>query len=200
MPDTLVVDVVRHPAGVDLRDIGASRPTLDRWTVDLAAGMAKEERLDDRIQEFPRLNSRFTGRPYRYGYAAAVELYAPPTGSDDDRPDEGFSNALLKHAFERGTVEAHEFGRDGAVGAGRSPGCTCRRGSSRWGCAGIGCRGRSPLVLRGKSVGPTSCARGSEGAGCQPISMVKVEVLPSWAVRVTGPKVMKVVEVAPGAR
>ncbi|MFJ6379264.1 carotenoid oxygenase family protein [Kitasatospora sp. NPDC092039] len=114
--DSLVVDVVRHPPGMDLRAIGASRPTLDRWTIDLAAGTVREERLDDRVQEFPRLNPRRTGRPYRYGYAAAVELYAPPAGPGDDRPDEGFSNALLKHDLDRGTVEAHEFGRDGAVG------------------------------------------------------------------------------------
>ncbi|MFJ7274641.1 carotenoid oxygenase family protein [Kitasatospora sp. NPDC098663] len=114
----IVVDVVRHPPGIDLRDIGTSRPTLDRWTVDLAAGVATEERLDDRIQEFPRLNPAFSGRPHRYGYAAAVELYAPPAGPDDDRPDEGFSNALLKHDVVRGTTEAHEFGRDGAVGEG----------------------------------------------------------------------------------
>ncbi|MFJ3221096.1 carotenoid oxygenase family protein [Kitasatospora sp. NPDC086801] len=80
--------------------------------------MVTEERLDDRIQEFPRLNPAFSGRPYRYGYAAAVELYAPPAGPDDDRPDEGFSNALLKHDLGRGTTEAHEFGRDGAVGEG----------------------------------------------------------------------------------
>ncbi|GHG45114.1 carotenoid oxygenase family protein [Streptomyces hydrogenans] len=114
----LVIDVVRHPPGISLRDIGASRPTLDRWTIDLAAETVKEERLDDRIQEFPRLNPLYSGRPYRYGYTAAVELYAPPAGPDDDRPDEGFSNALLKHDLRRGAVEAHEFGRDAAVSEG----------------------------------------------------------------------------------
>ncbi|MFH8587456.1 carotenoid oxygenase family protein [Streptomyces celluloflavus] len=114
----IVIDVVRHPEGFDIRNIGSSRPTLDRWTIDLRGGKVREERMDDRVQEFPRLNSRYTGRPYRYGYAAAVELYAPPAGPDDDRPDEGFSNALLKHDLHRGTTEAHEFGRDGAVGEG----------------------------------------------------------------------------------
>ncbi|MET8702526.1 carotenoid oxygenase family protein [Kitasatospora sp. NPDC004723] len=115
----VVVDIVRHPEGFTIRDVGRSRPTLDRWTVDLAGGgRVREERLDDRVQEFPRLNPRYTGRPYRYGYAAAVELYAPPTGVDNPRPDEGFSNALLKHDLLRGTTEAHEFGRFGAVGEG----------------------------------------------------------------------------------
>ncbi|MCF3179706.1 carotenoid oxygenase family protein [Streptomyces polychromogenes] len=112
----LVVDLVRHAEGFDIRDFGTSRPTLHRWTVDLAAGTVREERLDDRVQEFPRLNAAFTGRPYRYGYAAAVELYAPPAGPWDPRPAEGFSNALLKHDLARGTTEAHEFGRFAAVG------------------------------------------------------------------------------------
>ncbi|MDH6540336.1 carotenoid oxygenase family protein [Streptomyces sp. SPB4] len=114
----IVVDLVRHPEGFDIRDFGTSRPTLDRWTVDLVAGTVREERLDDRTQEFPRINSRYTGLPHRYGYAAAVELYAPPAGPGDPRPDEGFSNALLKHDLSRGTTEAHEFGRFAAVGEG----------------------------------------------------------------------------------
>ncbi|MEI5131914.1 carotenoid oxygenase family protein [Streptomyces libani] len=114
----VVIDVVRHPEGFDIRDVGTSRPTLDRWTVDLTAGKLREDRLDDRVQEFPRLNSRYSGRPYRYGYTAAVELYAPPAGPGDTRPDEGFSNALLKHDLLRGTSEAHEFGRYGAVSEG----------------------------------------------------------------------------------
>ncbi|WP_031076912.1 carotenoid oxygenase family protein [Streptomyces sp. NRRL WC-3742] len=117
-PLQLVVDVVRHPEGMDLRRLGESRPTLDRWTVDLAAGTVKEERLDDRTQEFPRVNGRHAGRPYRYGYAAVVELYARPTGPEDDRPEEGFGNALLKHDLERGTTEVHGFGRDAAVSEG----------------------------------------------------------------------------------
>ncbi|MGX4734584.1 carotenoid oxygenase family protein [Kitasatospora griseola] len=114
----LVVDVVRHPEGFAIRDFGRSRPTLDRWRIDLAAGKIREERLDDRTQEFPRVDPRRVGRPHRYGYAAAAELYAVPTGPDDPRPNEGFSSALLKHDLLRGTVEAHEFGRFGAVGEG----------------------------------------------------------------------------------
>ncbi|KIQ65512.1 carotenoid oxygenase [Kitasatospora griseola] len=114
----LVVDVVRHPEGFDIRDFGRSRPTLDRWRIDLAAGKIREERLDDRTQEFPRVDPRRVGRPHRYGYAAAAELYAAPAGPDDPRPNEGFSSALLKHDLLRGTVEAHEFGRFGAVGEG----------------------------------------------------------------------------------
>lgn len=114
----IVVDLVRHPEGFNIRDFGTSRPTLDRWTIDLAVGTVREERLDDRTQEFPRLNSRFTGSPYRYGYTAVVEHYTPPVGPEGQRPDEGFSSALLKHDLVRGTTETHEFGRHAAVGEG----------------------------------------------------------------------------------
>ncbi|MFD8478628.1 carotenoid oxygenase family protein [Kitasatospora sp. NPDC059673] len=114
----VVIDVVRHPEGFSIRDFGRSRPTLDRWRIDLAANRIREERLDDRTQEFPRVDPRRVARPHRYGYAAVAELYATPTGPDDPRPDEGFSSALLKHDLLRGTVEAHEFGRYGAVGEG----------------------------------------------------------------------------------
>ncbi len=114
----VVVDLVRHPEGFDIRNVGASRPTLDRWRIDPVRGRVREERLDDRVQEFPRIDPRRTGRPHRYGYTAAVELYAPPVGPGDPRPVEGFSNALLKHDLLRGTTEAHEFGRFGAVGEG----------------------------------------------------------------------------------
>jgi carotenoid cleavage dioxygenase len=116
--ETIVVDVIRHPEGFDIVDFGASRPTLDRWIIDLAAGTVRESRFDDRIQDFPRINSLFQGRPYRFGYAAATEIYAPPMTIEDDRPDGSFSNALLKHDLLRGTTEAHEFGRDGTVGEG----------------------------------------------------------------------------------
>ncbi|MFE1805644.1 carotenoid oxygenase family protein [Streptomyces sp. NPDC059533] len=114
----VVVDIVRHPEGFDIRDFGASRPTLDRWRVDLVAGKVREDRLDDRVQEFPRVDSRRVARPHRYGYSTATELYAPPTGPGDPRPNAGFSSALLKHDLVRGTTEAHEFGRFGAAGEG----------------------------------------------------------------------------------
>jgi carotenoid cleavage dioxygenase-like enzyme len=113
---TFVVDVAWHAGRFDLVDIGAGRPVLERWTLDLAAGKARTELLHDRPQDFPRMNGRFSGRPYRYGYSASTELYAAPGTVDADRPDEGFSNAILKHDLVAGTTETHEFGRDAAAG------------------------------------------------------------------------------------
>ena len=47
-------------------------PTLDRWTVDLADGKVRESRVDDRGQEFPRVDERLVGKRHRYGYAPTV--------------------------------------------------------------------------------------------------------------------------------
>jgi carotenoid cleavage dioxygenase len=52
-----------------LEDLSAK---LTRWTLDLAGGGVKEERLDDVYTEFPRLDERRAGLPYRHGYAAGV--------------------------------------------------------------------------------------------------------------------------------
>jgi carotenoid cleavage dioxygenase len=69
--DSIVLDLVRHPKMFDTELHGPNEgpTTLDRWTVDLADGKVRETRLDDHPQEFPRIDDRLVGRPYRYGYA-----------------------------------------------------------------------------------------------------------------------------------
>jgi carotenoid cleavage dioxygenase len=108
--DRVVLDVVRHPRMFDKNRLGPDegRPTLDRWTVDLTAGKVLEERLDDRGQEFPRVDERLVGRRHRYGYAVGVVEDA------DDHLDFG-ANALLKHDFAAGSTQVREF-RNGAAG------------------------------------------------------------------------------------
>ena len=66
----IVVDVVRHPSSFETDRHGPVEglPTLDRWTIDLAAGKVIEERLDDRPTEFPRVDERVLGRRHRFGY------------------------------------------------------------------------------------------------------------------------------------
>ncbi len=71
--DHVVLDVIRYQKMFDKNRLGPDEgpPTLDRWTVDTAAGKVVEERLDDLGQEFPRVDERLVGRPHRYGYAGA---------------------------------------------------------------------------------------------------------------------------------
>jgi carotenoid cleavage oxygenase len=97
--ESIVLDVVRHPkcfaTNVDGPDEGP--PTMERWTVDLSAGKVREDRIDDRGQEFPRIDERLTGRRHRYGYAVGV-------GSESDE------GRVIKHDLVAGTTEDRDFG------------------------------------------------------------------------------------------
>lgn len=95
----VVLDVVRHPKmfDTDLRGPNEGAPTLDRWILDPQGGPVKEERLDDRGQEFPRHDERLVGKPYRFGYTAGFEAGIEMGG-------------LLKHDLRNGGVELHHEG------------------------------------------------------------------------------------------
>jgi carotenoid cleavage dioxygenase len=96
----VVLDVARHPKmfATDTQGPNEGPPTLERWLVDPKGGQVKEQRLDDRGQEFPRHDERLVGRPYRYGYASQV--------------GRGLSlGPLLKHDLRDGKTETHSEGR-----------------------------------------------------------------------------------------
>jgi carotenoid cleavage dioxygenase len=102
LPDGgVVLDAVRHPStfAKDRRGPNDGATTLDRWTLDPTSGKAREERLDDRPQEFPRHDERLIGKPHRYGYAA------------DYMPGATFGG-ILKHDLVAGTTEQRGFGED----------------------------------------------------------------------------------------
>jgi len=94
--DTVVLDVVRHPKMFDTDRLGPNEgpPTLERWTVDLADGKVRESRIDDRGQEFPRVDERLVGKRHRYGYTPTV----------DESNDAG--DTLLKHDLVGGNTAA----------------------------------------------------------------------------------------------
>jgi carotenoid cleavage dioxygenase-like enzyme len=119
--DTVVLDAVRWPEMFDGDNNGpieSGTPALWRWTIDTAAGTAKDEQLSDIDEEFPRIDERLTGRRHRYGYAA-MDL----TGRE--ATDHG---GIVKHDLDRGTSEFLDLGigsgpnefvfvpRDGATG------------------------------------------------------------------------------------
>ncbi len=98
-PDgTVVMDVCRYPTmfATDLRGPGDASPTLDRWTIDPVARRVREQRLDDRGQEFPRHDERLVGRRNRYAYAVSFH-------------DLQFGQ-ILKHDLDAGTSEAYDPG------------------------------------------------------------------------------------------
>jgi carotenoid cleavage dioxygenase len=107
--DSVVVDISRHPTMFKHSRTGPNDggvPTLDRWTIDLAAGKIREERLDERGQEFPRVNETVLGSRHRFGYAVGLS-----------NTRDAFDGATyFKHDLVAGVTYEHD------CGPGRTPG------------------------------------------------------------------------------
>jgi carotenoid cleavage dioxygenase len=117
--ERVVVDLCQYPQPFDVATLwdGHGPATLDRWVIDPAAGKVTQQTLNDRAQEFPRVDDRVISRPHRYGYSAVIgevgQAISPLTG---DFADEAFTNALLKHDLAHGTAETHDFGQHATAG------------------------------------------------------------------------------------
>ena len=111
--EKLTLDVIRNDRMFDRERRGPAdgRPTLDRWTVNLATGEVRTESRDDRTQEFPRINESLTGTRHRYGYTVGVE------GGQvwDQRPDE-LRTVLYKHDFVTGSATTAPLDSELVVG------------------------------------------------------------------------------------
>ncbi len=76
----VIADVCRYPSMPGLvSGPEAAPPLLTRWDIDLTAGVVTNTTLDDRPAEFPRIDDRFAGLPYRHGYARGL---ARPNSTD----------------------------------------------------------------------------------------------------------------------
>ncbi len=106
--DAIVLDVARFEHIWRDSSMDFPTPELWRWTIDTRTGRVKEEQVDDRGAEFPRVADAVVGRKHRYGYMMAMS----DAGFDDPSRASG---AILKYDRERGTRSEIEFGR-GRVG------------------------------------------------------------------------------------
>jgi carotenoid cleavage dioxygenase len=102
--DTVVLDACRNSeiwrkAG-DMQ-MGTGKLTLHRFRFDLASGAVKEETLDDRPMEFPRVADAVVGQKHRFGFTLRVE----PGPSDSP----GFVGTL-KVDLATGKSELHDHG------------------------------------------------------------------------------------------
>ena len=106
---TVVVDLVRHRRmfATHLNGPDEGAPTLERWRIDPAHAKVKTELLDDRAQEFPRVDERVVGRQHRIGYSAGL--------ATSERDEAGFTmgSTLIKHDMMSGTSELRHL-RGGA--------------------------------------------------------------------------------------
>ncbi|MFI6483414.1 carotenoid oxygenase family protein [Nonomuraea sp. NPDC050663] len=111
----VVLDVVRYDGAYDLASLRGGALTLSRYTIDPADGTVRHEPLNDRLQEFPRIDERLVGARHRYGYSAVINDGMQPT-LDGKLSDDAFKNVLLRYDFLTRAEESHDFGRDATAG------------------------------------------------------------------------------------
>lgn len=85
---------------------GNTKITLHRFTFDLATGSVKEETLDDRPMDFPRIAPGRVGLRNRYGYALALD----ENGDFSDAGPQPETAGHYKFDFAKGTSELHPAG------------------------------------------------------------------------------------------
>jgi carotenoid cleavage dioxygenase len=103
----IVLDVARYPELWRTTSSVFDTASAHRFTLDPKSGTVKEEHLDERPIEFPRVDDRLSGQRHRYGYTVAAVGGA----------NEGF-RGLLKYDFEKGGSVEHDFGPGCATGEG----------------------------------------------------------------------------------
>jgi carotenoid cleavage dioxygenase len=104
--DRVVIDLCRFERMFDaavVRGPESSMPLLSRWTIDTSAGKVLEEQLDDRNQEFPRVDERRVGLRHRYGYT--VSATADATGNFDF-----LGGAINRNDLVAGTTATRSLG------------------------------------------------------------------------------------------
>ena len=102
----LVLHVIRYDSLGDGAHV-TGHGTLWRWTIDLATGAVREELVDDRPAEFPRIDDRLAGLDTRYGHA--VTGNGPAGGGSS-------GGSIHRYDLHSGTATSH------LLGAGRTPG------------------------------------------------------------------------------
>jgi carotenoid cleavage dioxygenase len=91
----------------DRRGPGDTRPTLDRWTINLTTGAVRTERRDEAPQEFPRINETLLGGRHRFGYTVGFGYLGEGAQS---------STAVYKHDYATGSREVAPTDADLLIG------------------------------------------------------------------------------------
>lgn len=104
---TIGCDLVVHDSMFARSTSGpdAQRISFERWTIDPAAGAVSRKVLDDRPQEFPRIDERRTGRRHTHVWTAEVDLSTVVA-----------TPRLLAHDVAQGQSRVHDFGPGAMVG------------------------------------------------------------------------------------
>lgn len=107
--DNIVLDVARFSHMWRTSAMDFPNPYLWRWTIDTRTGKVREEQIDDRPAEFPRVADSVVGLKHRYGYMMGM------SGGSGEDPMSA-SGAILKYDREVGVRTVIELGRGCAPG------------------------------------------------------------------------------------
>ncbi|MRH88086.1 9-cis-epoxycarotenoid dioxygenase [Nocardia sp. SYP-A9097] len=99
-PGRVVLYAMRYPELWRAGSGSFTDATLWRWTLDLSTGAVREDQIDDRPAEFPRVDDRLIGLDARFGHAT-VSARSRLTGD---------GGALVRYDLHTGARTAHEFG------------------------------------------------------------------------------------------
>lgn len=105
LPDgRVVMDAVVYDRMFDETSQGPDRNPrgLERWTIDPRARRVERHTVDPAPQEFPRIDERRTGRPYRFAYSMGL-----PNAFSDQLVG---ATHIFKYDLESGTRQCHNFG------------------------------------------------------------------------------------------
>ena len=96
--DAVVMDVVEYDAAPLFPRADGSPPgevgsRLARWRIDVAQGRVRRETLDERPGEFPRIDDRRAGLPYRHGFRVLSAA------------DDGLGDSIAHHRIGCGETE-----------------------------------------------------------------------------------------------
>ena len=103
--DTLVLDVARfQKMAFGPQDTGGTPSVLHRWVIDTKKRTVREQPLDDRPADFPRVADSVVGLKHRFGYMAGLGLDV----------ENQFGSQLLKYDLESGQSWAWQTQSGGA--------------------------------------------------------------------------------------
>src|SRR5207244_11608105 len=83
-------------------DVAVPPTALYRWEIDLTHGVITEAAIGHHLVEFPRVDERRNGLPYRYAYAVEFRDFGPASPPR--------SSLLRCYDVEKGTSVAKDFG------------------------------------------------------------------------------------------
>ncbi len=108
--DAIVLDVARFSHMWRESSMDFPPPELWRFTIDTGTGKVREEQVDDRPAEFPRVADSVIGLKHRYGYM--MSMSEPGVPADPMSA----SGAILKYDRASGARSTIEFGRGRVCG------------------------------------------------------------------------------------